>query len=169
MLNEFLVMLGVKGIDIEINTLGCRDCRGGYRDALLEFLDVNKDALCDNCKRRMTRNPLRALDCKAAGCIEATKTAPTIDNDLCGCCKDHFTQLKDTLELLGVPYKLNPRMVRGLDYYSRTAFEVTARAGGVLGARYAVLRLCPGHGETRYARRQNARKRERAYVLGHHG
>lgn len=141
MLNEFFLELGVKGIDIEINTLGCRDCRGAYRDALLDFLSIKKEALCDNCKRRMIRNPLRALDCKAAGCIEATHEAPTIDNYLCECCKDHFTELKDTLELLGVRYKINPRMVRGLDYYSRTAFEVTALStseGGVLGSQNSI-------------------------------
>lgn len=141
MLNEVLTALGVEGIDIEVNTLGCKECRGGYRDGLLEFLGSKESALCDNCKRRMSKNPLRALDCKAAGCIEATKEAPTIDNDLCGCCKDHFTELKTTLELLGVPYKVNPRMVRGLDYYSRTAFEVTARSvgeGGALGSQNSV-------------------------------
>lgn len=130
--------LGVEGVEIEVNSLGCAECRPTYKDTLLEFLRARSESLCENCTRRIETNPLRALDCKAEGCKEATDKAPSVVDSLCEGCAEHFDGLKESLTLRGVPFKVNPRMVRGLDYYTRTTFEVTARSGGALGAQNSV-------------------------------
>ena len=137
MLSVLFKDLGVDGINIEINSLGCNLCRPGFKDGLKKFLEDKVEALCSNCRRRIGKNPLRALDCKVDGCIEAAKNAPSILDFLCGDCKAHFENLKESLEKAGVGAKVNPRMVRGLDYYTRTAFEVTESAG-VLGSQNAI-------------------------------
>lgn len=135
MLMDLFTELGVTGLKISLNSLGCPKCRPSYRDALLEFLKSRSDELCDNCRARIDRNPLRALDCKATGCKEVVKDAPTIDKFLCEECRDHLELVRRPLMDLEQPVVLDPNMVRGLDYYGRTAFEVVSDR---LGAQNAV-------------------------------
>jgi histidyl-tRNA synthetase len=125
MLGDFFRAVGLETVALELNSLGCADCRPGYRQRLLEFLKTREAALCDNCRRRMERNPLRVLDCKEPGCRHETKTAPSILDFLCAPCQEHFAVVK-LLSEAKVAYELNPRMVRGLDYYCRTTFEWTS-------------------------------------------
>jgi histidyl-tRNA synthetase len=135
MLDDFFRAVGLETVALELNSLGCADCRPGYRQRLLEFLKTREAALCDNCRRRMERNPLRVLDCKESGCRHETKTAPSILDSLCAPCQEHFTVVKKLLSEAEVAYQLNPRMVRGLDYYCRTTFEWTSEQ---LGSQSAV-------------------------------
>lgn len=135
MLVRFFNEIGLKGITLYINSLGCAECRPGYKQELTRYLEGVKGALCENCQRRLTANPLRALDCKSTGCIEATQAAPTITDSLCPACSDHFVKVRSSLSARGIAAAVNPRMVRGLDYYTKTTFEITA-AG--LGAQNAV-------------------------------
>ncbi len=135
MLNELFKRLGLTDLTAHINSLGCPQCRPGFQQALLDFLAAKKDRLCSNCKRRMDKNPLRTLDCKVPECREALKEAPTTLDHLCCDCSDHFDTVKATLEKQGVDFIVDKTLVRGLDYYSRTAFEIQTTA---LGAQSAV-------------------------------
>ena len=135
MLCHFFAELGLTEPALQINSLGCPDCRPVYRQALKDFLRSRLEQLCDDCKRRFETNPLRALDCKAAGCREATVGAPSVLDHLCAPCDDHFDAVRRHLESVGTGYDINPRMVRGLDYYTRTTFELVT---GLLGAQSAV-------------------------------
>jgi histidyl-tRNA synthetase len=135
MLGTMLERTGLEELRFKINSIGCQECRPGYRDALTGFLSSKIDDLCEDCKRRYERNPLRILDCKARGCIELRKDAPFVSEHLCDGCKTHFDELREILDLLDVRYEVDPRMVRGLDYYTRTTFEVTSEH---LGAQDAV-------------------------------
>lgn len=135
MLMELFSRLGLKGVDLQINSLGCAECRPIYKQKLLEFLNTRRQALCENCQRRIDTNPLRALDCKSPGCIEATNDAPSIIESLCPECAAHFENVKKRLNLSGISPVVNPRMVRGLDYYTKTTFEITATG---LGSQNAV-------------------------------
>ncbi len=135
MLCHFFAELGLIEPRLQINSLGCHDCRPEYRRKLREFLCERLDSLCDDCKRRYDTNPLRALDCKAAGCREATVGAPSVLDHLCAGCEDHFSRTKRYLDAAGTAYDINPRMVRGLDYYTRTTFELVT---GLLGSQSAV-------------------------------
>ncbi|MBI5885080.1 MAG: histidine--tRNA ligase [Deltaproteobacteria bacterium] len=135
MLVRFFTEIGLTGITLHINSLGCSECRPGYKAALIGFLEGVKDRLCENCRRRIAANPLRALDCKSTGCIEATRSAPAITGSLCDGCADHFGKVKVSLSARGIVAVINPRMVRGLDYYTKTTFEITASG---LGAQNAV-------------------------------
>ena len=119
---------------LEINSLGCKACRPSFNKALLDFLN-QAEGLCDDCLRRRETNPLRVLDCKSSNCQKQYVQAPSILDFLCDGCRDHFTIVKDGLELLSVPYKVNSFMVRGLDYYTRTTFELVTDD---LGAQSAV-------------------------------
>ena len=114
--------LGIN-VRLEMNSLGCPECRPVYRQALVEFIEDRFEHLCDDCKRRSKTNPLRVLDCKSAGCRAQVEEAPSILDYLCGDCADHFDTVCTTLESLDIPYSLNKFMVRGLDYYCRTTFE----------------------------------------------
>ena len=127
--------LGLNEPILQMNSLGCPECRPAYRDALIKFLQGKLELLCDDCKRRAASNPLRALDCKSAGCAEATREAPIMLDYLCSACDSHFSSVKRYLDLTGGTYSVNPRMVRGLDYYTRTTFELVT---GLLGAQSAV-------------------------------
>ncbi|RMG60435.1 MAG: histidine--tRNA ligase, partial [Deltaproteobacteria bacterium] len=127
--------LGVRDVSLELNSLGCPECRPRYNEALLEFLSLTVDDLCADCRRRYERNPLRALDCKVPTCVEKTEKAPRILDYLCSECREHFERVRAALDSVGVPYAVNPRMVRGLDYYRRTTFEFLS---GELGAQNAV-------------------------------
>lgn len=122
--HAIMANLGASGLIMEINSVGCRDCRQTYRRRLQDFLEKHLGELCDDCKRRYDRNPLRVLDCKSERCSQIVVDAPLITDSLDRVCLDHFAQVREGLELLGVPYRLEPTMVRGLDYYTRTAFEI---------------------------------------------
>lgn len=135
MLCHFFAELGLTEPSLQINSLGCPDCRPAYRTVLKEFLRAKLDLLCDDCKRRFETNPLRALDCKATGCKEATAGAPSVLDHLCTPCDDHFAAVRRHLESVGTTYAINDRMVRGLDYYTRTTFELVT---GLLGSQSAV-------------------------------
>lgn len=135
MLSHFFEAVGITNVTLQINSLGCTACRPGYRTALIEFLTQRLDSLCDDCKRRYTSNPLRVLDCKAAGCKEATLQAPSVLEHLCQECDQHFSTLQHHLHALKVEFEINSRMVRGLDYYTKTTFEMITTA---LGSQNAV-------------------------------
>jgi histidyl-tRNA synthetase len=135
MLGDFFSAAGLEGAALELNSLGDSECRPRYREKLLAFLKQKEDSLCADCRRRMERNPLRVLDCKEPGCVEATREAPSILESLCVDCRDHLDTVRRLLEETNVSYVLNPRMVRGLDYYCRTTFEWTS---GQLGSQNTV-------------------------------
>jgi histidyl-tRNA synthetase len=135
LLDDFFAALGLTEPSLQINSLGCSECRPKYRETLLTFLRQHFDELCANCQRRIERNPLRALDCKEASCIRATKDAPSILDSLCADCSELFATVQRLLGQTGVEFALNPRMVRGLDYYCRTTFEWTTTQ---LGSQSAV-------------------------------
>ena len=132
---RFLSGLGLPDLTLEINSLGDAADRPPYKAALLEFLKTREDRLCQNCRRRMGTNPLRVLDCKVPGCQGATKDAPRITDHLSAGSRRHFEDAQAGLRDLGIPFSLNSRLVRGLDYYTQTIFEVTS---GRLGAQNAV-------------------------------
>jgi len=119
---------------LELNSLGCTECRPSFKEALLGFLQERLPDLCDDCQRRSSSNPLRVLDCKSEHCQAQYASAPSIIEHLCGPCSLHFEEVKQTLTQAGVPYALNPKMVRGLDYYTRTTFELLTTELGAQGA-----------------------------------
>ncbi len=128
-------------VSLEINSLGCPNCRPGFRARLIEYLEERRDDLCEDCRRRLSVNPLRALDCKSRGCKALVQDAPSILDSLCNDCNEHFAGVEHTLNLLGVTYTKNRFMVRGLDYYTRTTFEfitdeLGAQAAVGAGGRY---------------------------------
>lgn len=138
---HLLQELGVGNLSVEINSIGCPNCRPTYHARLKEFLGGRIDKLCATCRERFDRNPLRVLDCKEKQCQELTKDAPSMLDLLCDECREHFEQLKACLDGAGIPYRVNPRIVRGLDYYTKTVFElVTETPEGKLtvcgGGRY---------------------------------
>jgi len=135
MLMRFLGGLALKNLNLQINSLGDPACRGPYRDEIQKFLRSKSERLCEDCQRRVETNPLRVFDCKKEECQAELADAPVVLDFLCPDCRQHFKQVKDLLDELRLPYAVNPRMVRGLDYYTRTAFEVVA---GNLGAQNAV-------------------------------
>lgn len=135
MLTELFNRTGIKGAELQINSLGCKECRPQYKVHLLDFLKIIADKLCPDCQRRLNHNPLRVLDCKNEGCKEATKDAPSIIDNLCDRCDSHFNEVRSNLDTLGTCYSLNHRMVRGLDYYQKTTFEIICSA---LGSQNAV-------------------------------
>jgi len=135
MLSHYFETTNIPDVALQINSLGCPECRPTYREALIKFLEQRLSALCDDCRRRYTSNPLRVLDCKVPGCKEATVTAPAMLDNLCIGCDTHFNQVREHLEELTVDYTVNPRMVRGLDYYTKTTFEMVTNS---LGAQNAV-------------------------------
>ncbi len=135
MLIKYFRIIGIKDAVLNINSLGCSGCRPGYKLELLRFLGARMDSLCENCQRRVEENPLRALDCKSQGCVEATEDAPSMVDQLCRPCFEHFEGVTGFLMQLDVNYVLNSRMVRGLDYYTRTTFEIT---GPNLGAQNTI-------------------------------
>jgi histidyl-tRNA synthetase len=135
MLVHFFDEAAIPDVSLQINSLGCPECRPGYRQLLIDRLAGQLEALCEDCRRRYRTNPLRVLDCKVPGCKEATVDAPSVLEHLCDGCSDHFDQVRDYLQTLHIPFTVNPRMVRGLDYYTRTTFEMVT---GSLGAQNAV-------------------------------
>ena len=134
MLDDFLARLGVRA-RLEVNSVGDAACRPAYLADLKAWLTERKDRLCADCHERIERNPLRVLDCKVPSCQPVLAEAPRLVDRLCDGCRTHFAAVKDGLEALGVAYQVDPRLVRGLDYYVRTAYEFTSEA---LGAQSAV-------------------------------
>jgi len=135
MLIHFLKKVGLEKLELQINSLGCRNCRPRYREELKNFLMKRAFQLCEDCQRRLYTNPLRIFDCKVETCQQAIAVAPKAIDYICNECQKHFDKVKEYLEMAGLTYILNPRMVRGLDYYTRTAFEVISYQ---LGAQNAV-------------------------------
>ncbi len=135
MLKTLFNRLGVADIKAHINSLGCPECRPDFKRALQDYLADKQAALCADCCRRMDKNPLRVLDCKVPGCRDAMVAAPSILEHLCSACHDHFETVKAALDSLGTPFTIDKRLVRGLDYYTRTTFEMQT---GSLGAQSAV-------------------------------
>ena len=126
MLLHFLRRVGMEKLELQINSLGDPACRPRYREELKKFLSERSFQLCEDCQRRLHTNPLRILDCKVEGCREAVAHAPQVVDFLCPECQDHFDRVKGYLGMAGLDYIVNSKMVRGLDYYTRTAFEVVS-------------------------------------------
>ncbi len=135
---NFFKSLQIENLSIELNSVGCPLCRPQYREALVPYLEKTEDSLCGDCVKRYKNNPLRVLDCKTESCQAAIEKAPRMTDHLCPDCEKHFADLKTYLNSLEIPFNLNSRLVRGLDYYTRTAFEITAGASG------AQASLCGG-------------------------
>lgn len=133
LLHTLFARLGISGLTLQINSLGDAECRDGYRDALKRYLQPKLPTLCGDCQRRYETNPLRVLDCKVDA--EKFSDSPVMLDHLCGACKLHFETVEAGLKKLGIPYVVNPRLVRGLDYYTRTTFEMVM---GHLGAQNTV-------------------------------
>jgi histidyl-tRNA synthetase len=136
MLARFLERIGIGTPEILINSVGCPDCRPGYRDRLVAFLGPQRDRMCDDCRRRIDGNPLRCFDCKVPADQDLLQEAPRIADHLCAACRGHFEAVRGFLDLSGIAHRIEPRLVRGLDYYRRTAFEVVLSG---LGAQNALL------------------------------
>ena len=122
---NFLSALKIKDVNVKINTVGCKVCRPTYRKKLIAFYRANKKKICEDCERRLDKNPLRLLDCKEKDCRELREEAPIILNHLCQSCNTHFKAVLELVEENVINYEPDPYLVRGLDYYSRTVFEVT--------------------------------------------
>lgn len=131
--NTFFKELGVKDLTLEINSIGCPTCRAEYHKALKTYFEGRKDELCDTCKDRMERNPMRILDCKSPVCSEIAKDAPVVLDYLCDECREHFEKVKSYLNAQNIAFKVNPRIVRGLDYYTKTVFEFISESIGAQG------------------------------------
>lgn len=116
--------IGLKNITIQINSIGCEECRENYQNVLIDYYEMKINKLCMDCKRRLLKNPLRLLDCKEEKCMQVASTAPQIIDSLCKSCHDHFRNVLEFLDELELPYVLNSSLVRGLDYYTKTVFEI---------------------------------------------
>jgi histidyl-tRNA synthetase len=127
---HFFKSLGLTHLSLEINSIGCKQCRPGYMKVLTEYYSGHAAELCTDCKKRLKKNPLRLLDCKQVDCQKLAEAAPENLAYLCHDCNEHFSRLKKYLEILGIPFEINHRLVRGLDYYTRTVFEIQPEDGG---------------------------------------
>lgn len=130
---DFLHDMGIKDIQLRINSVGCPACRQKHREALRKFLEPVYDQLCGTCKDRYDRNPMRILDCKSEICHELVKDAPDMLDYLCDDCREAFEDVKKNLDSMGIEYVVDPRIVRGLDYYTKTAFEFVTDSNGTQG------------------------------------
>lgn len=133
--NTVLNELGIKNLSLEINSIGCPECRKKYHDALKLYFQSKADNLCDTCKDRLERNPMRILDCKSPICSDIAKDAPVMIDYLCDECSAHFEGVKKHLNAVSLDFKVNPKIVRGLDYYTKTVFEFIS---GDIGAQATV-------------------------------
>ena len=131
--NEVFNYLGINNLSLEINSIGCPECRKEYHKALKEYFDRYKDELCETCLGRLERNPMRILDCKSLVCSKIAAGAPTVLEFLCDDCKSHFESVKKYLDAMDIEYTVNPQIVRGLDYYTRTVFEFVSKEIGAQG------------------------------------
>lgn len=130
---NFIKSMGIDDVELHINSIGCPQCRKNYNQALVEYLRSNEDKLCETCKSRMQRNPMRVLDCKVPGCKEIVKNAPNILDYICDDCRTFMEKLKDLLNKGDIKYKVDSSIVRGLDYYTKTVFEFVTNALGSQG------------------------------------
>lgn len=136
---DLLKKLNITSVELNINSIGCKECRKNYQEALRNYIRPNLDKYCDTCKSRFEKNPMRILDCKEKVDKQMNENAPSILDYLCDDCKEHFEKLKTALDTLGIEYKIDPRIVRGLDYYTRTVFEIVSKTDGLTivgGGRY---------------------------------
>ncbi|MBR7163568.1 MAG: histidine--tRNA ligase [Clostridia bacterium] len=130
---ELFRRLGVTGVELEINSIGCPDCRAAYNKKLREFFKPHLDDLCETCRQRYEKNPLRILDCKQQSCKDIYNSAPILLDNICPDCEAHFERLKSCLDVMGIPYTVDGTIVRGLDYYTRTVFEIVSKNIGAQG------------------------------------
>ncbi len=133
MVSQIFDQLQIEGIELEINSIGCPECRAKYNEALKEYFRSHEEELCETCRERLERNPMRILDCKSPVCHKIAEDAPVILDYLCDDCQAHFDELKDRLCELGIEFTVNPTIVRGLDYYTRTVFEFVSTNIGSQG------------------------------------
>ena len=133
LVNGLFEILGLSKIRLEINSIGCPKCRSKYHEKLREYFSQYKDKLCDTCLGRLERNPMRIIDCKSPVCSEIAKDAPKMIDFLCEECSEHFEKVKSYLDIAGVKYEVNPTIVRGLDYYTKTVFEFVSDNIGAQG------------------------------------
>ena len=131
--NEIFSFFGVEGLELQLNSIGCPECRKNYHKALKEYFESRKDELCPTCLERLDKNPMRILDCKSPICKEICEGSPLIIDYLCDDCAQHFESVKKYLDKMGINYVVNPRIVRGLDYYTRTVFEFVSTSIGAQG------------------------------------
>ena len=131
--HQLFSFLGVEGLTLELNSIGCPDCRKLYHKALREFFEAQKTQLCPTCLDRLERNPMRILDCKNPECQEIAQNAPKVLDYICADCAAHFDAVKSHLDAMNIPYVVNPTIVRGLDYYTRTVFEFVSTQIGAQG------------------------------------
>lgn len=152
-LMRYFSSLGLQNLELLLNSMGCGTCRPGYRDKLAEHLSRHTDGLCPDCVRRLEMNPLRVFDCKNESCLAVTDAAPTIADSVCDDCSAHFDEVRALLDEVGVGHKLDARLVRGFDYYTKTTFEVRSSLLGAQnalggGGRYDGLAEMLGGGST---------------------
>ena len=133
---DFLKKLGIEQVQLDLNSVGCPKCRPAYLQELRKAARAENGRLCEDCRRKIDGNPLRIFDCKQPACVEVSRRFPLIGDHLCAECREHFASVREALSWMAVPFRLEPRLVRGLDYYTKTAFEVTS---GQLGAQNALL------------------------------
>jgi len=141
MIHLLLMELNVKNFEIEVNSVGCPECRETFRKVLVGYFEAKKEKLCEDCGRRLDRNPLRIFDCKNEQCIDVSQGSPFLFEYLCEGCKNHFDEFRKHIDSFGFTVKINKRLVRGLDYYTKTVFEVTsddlgAQKAFMAGGRY---------------------------------
>ncbi len=134
--DHLLRRTGLRNFTIKLNSIGCRECRAEYKKVLLDYIGPRKSSLCRLCRKRVNQNPFRILDCKDENCKKVGREAPAIADHLCSICSTHFESVKEGLDRLGVSYELEPRLFRGIDYYTKTTFEFVS---GALGAKDAIL------------------------------
>jgi histidyl-tRNA synthetase len=131
--NEIFAFLGIENLQLELNSIGCPECRKNYHNALRENFESKKENLCPTCLERLGKNPMRILDCKSPICKEICDGAPAIIDYICEDCSAHFESVKKYLDVMNINYVVNPRIVRGLDYYTRTVFEFVSNQIGAQG------------------------------------
>ena len=133
MVHHIFKLVGIKGVELHLNSIGCKSCRAEYYKALRAYFSQYTDSLCPTCLNRLEKNPMRILDCKSPECQAVAKDAPVVTDYLCEECRSHFESVKRRLTSLGIPYTLDTRIVRGLDYYTKTVFEFISTAIGAQG------------------------------------
>ena len=131
--SDIFFTFGIDDLELQLNSIGCPKCRPSYQQALKEYFSAHVDELCEDCKGRLDRNPMRIVDCKCEGCAALAKNAPVITDYLCDECNDHFELVKKYLNGMDIPFTVNPKIVRGLDYYTKTVFEFVSHNIGAQG------------------------------------
>ncbi len=135
---DIFTAMGARDLTVKLNSIGCPKCRDRYQNALKAYLSEHRDELCEDCQVRLEKNPLRVLDCKVESCKKINANAPHTMDYVCDECKAHMDKLRGYLDAIGIPYEMDPMLVRGLDYYTRTVFEIVSGAAGAQGT------LCGG-------------------------